>query len=70
MTQATYRLSTPPDRLANLRTAALDTRRYVIDFPSAGQQTIDSTAFAGSPASAPANQLTYPGIALCGPIGC
>lgn len=60
-------LSAPRDRLGALRTAALDVGLHVIDFPVAGQQTTDYDAFAASVAGTPAADLTYLGLALCGP---
>lgn len=60
-------LSAPADRLSGLRTAALAAGLHVIDFPTAGQQTTDYEAFAGAVASTPSGELTYLGVALCGP---
>ncbi len=60
-------LCAAPDRLAALRAAALDGQLHVIDFPAAGQQTTNYTAFAAIVAETPTADLTYLGIALCGP---
>lgn len=60
-------LSAPTERLGLVRTAALDAGLHVIDFPTAGQQTTDYTAFAASVADTPTAGLGYLGLALCGP---
>lgn len=60
-------LSAPADRLTVLRGAALDLQLYVVDFPTAGQQTTDYGAFTASVADTPTDALTYLGLALCGP---
>jgi len=60
-------LSASADRLAGLRAAALDEGLDVIDFPTAGQQTTDYDAFAGAVASTLGAELTYLGVAVCGP---
>lgn len=60
-------LSAPADRLTDLRSAAINAGLAVIDFPTAGQQTTDYDAFAGAVAGTPSAELTYLGVALCGP---
>ncbi len=60
-------LAAPAVRLGALRAAAVDAGLHVIDFPTAGQQTTDYTAFVSSVADTPTAQLTYLGVALCGP---
>jgi hypothetical protein len=60
-------LSAPADRLPALRAAALDVGLDVIDFAAAGQQTTDYEAFAFAVARTPEAELTYLGVALCGP---
>lgn len=60
-------LAAPVDRLSSLRQGAADAQLHVIDFPTAGQQTTDYTAFAASVANTHTADLTYLGIAICGP---
>lgn len=60
-------LSAPADRLTDLRSAAIDAGLDVIDFPTAGQQTTDYDTFTGAVAATPSGELTYLGVALCGP---
>lgn len=60
-------LSAPADRLPGLRAAALTAGLDVVDFPTAGQQTTDYDAFAAAVAGTPGGELSYLGVALCGP---
>ncbi len=60
-------LSAPADRLGALRATAFTAGLHVIDFPTAGQQTTDYTAFAAAVAETPTAALAYLGVALCGP---
>lgn len=60
-------LSAPAHRLGELRGTALAAHLYVVDFPTAGQQTTDYHAFAARVADVSTAELTYLGLALCGP---
>jgi hypothetical protein len=60
-------LAATSDKLWALRDAAVEARLHVIDFPTAGQQTTDYAAFASSVATTRTADLTYLGLAVCGP---
>lgn len=60
-------LAAPAARLPALRAGALARDLLVVSFPTAGQQTTDYAAFAQTVAATRTDDLTYLGLALCGP---
>lgn len=60
-------LATSATECARVRTTALAADVFVVDFPTLGQQTTDYDAFAHAVHATPGSELSYLGVALCGP---